>query len=252
MTTEFLELPIFSSSYPDQVVFIEQFKTLLQNISLEVRSNYSLPIMVESATQPNQASWEAAWVAAGNTLPIVPAAQFVWWDTANLVIGGSFGSTPTSNGTVYSRDTLYPPGGWNYNNSSELSSAVSTNVSLGAVPANHPYLDINLARNSDIFVSYELYISLSSGTGSWGIDFLYDGAKVGTQYYALPTNLGFVTANASGQMYCEAIIPNVPAGSHRIQALMGVVLSPVTPPTLAYGGLTTLGIRKLTVRAITL
>jgi hypothetical protein len=252
MTSEFLELPIFSANYNDQVVFIEQFKTMLQNMNDEVRGNISRSVIVDSATTPNQSQWEAAWIAAGYALPIPPSAILTWWDTAANAVGGSFGTTPTSAGTVYSRDTLYPPGGTCYIGHENLSAAVSTNVSIGVTNTNHPYKDFVLPRRSDIFVAYELYTTLSSGTGSWGGDFLLDGVKVGTAYYGLPTNVGISQISQSGSLRVKARIPDVPAGSHRIQAIMGVILSPVSPPTIAYGGLTVLGLRKLDIRAVTL
>lgn len=251
MTSEFLELPGWSKEYADQFVFFEQLKTMLTNQKTDIFANISLPIQVDSAVEPNQAQWEAAWIAAGYTLPIQPSATLIWWDTTNNVSGGSFGSTPTSSGTVYSRDTLYAPGTTCFADEESLSSSVSSSVSLGVTPTNHPLITFTLPRDSDLFVTYELYVH-TAGSGSWGGDFLLDGAKVGTLYYGLPLNVGISQISQPGRLFTQARIPNVPAGDHTLRALMGVVLSPLTPPTLVYGGLTTYGLRTLTVRAVTL
>lgn len=257
MTTEFLELPIFPDNYPDQVMFFELFKTLLQNTTNDAFTNNSIVVQVTKATTaPSQAEFEAAWVAAGYTLPIPPSALFIWWNSATSIVGGTFGTTITSGGTVYSRDTVYPPGGTSYYGTASLSAAVSTTNSIGAGNTNHPSLAFTLPKLSDLMVTYQLYTLLSSGTGTWGADFLLDGVKQGTALYALPSNIGIYNMNASGELLAEIRIPNVAAGAHTIQTIMGVCGSPVTPPTIAYGGIaaaaSNYGLRVLRVRAVTL
>lgn len=261
MTTEFLELPIWPENYPDQVMYMELFKTLLQNTTNSSFANNSVVVQVNKATTaPTQAEFEAAWVAKGYSLPIPPSATLIWWNSASSIVGGSFGTTITSGGTVYSRDTVYPPGATSYYGVASLSSVVSASTaSIGANNTLHPVLtNFTTPKTADLFMSYELVVNVASGAGNYGADFLLDGAKIGTALYALPSNIGIYNSGNSnnGFYYATARYPNVPAGVHTVQAIFGVVGSPASPPALTYGGIAAAagnyGLRTLRVRAVTL
>ena len=250
MIDEFLQLPVFPQNYVDQLIFFEMLKTAAQNMTNDAFANNSTPIQVSSSTTPNQSQWEAAWIAKGFALPISPSAILIWWNSSTNVVGGSFGSTPTSGGLVYSRDTLNPPGGVNAIFQAFLNTSISSNVSLGVTNTNHPSIIFTLNKLSDVYLMYSISTTLVSGTGQWGADFLFDGEKVGTKHYALPTNIGLAVISVTGPILAFARVPNVAPGSHKVQAMMGVCNSPVTPPVIAYGG--TIGMRLLKVEAVTL
>ncbi len=252
MIDEFLQLPVFPNNYIDQIIFFEMLKTAAQNATNFALANNSGVAQVSSASEPNQAQWEAAWVAKGYALPIPPSAILIWWNSTSNIVGGQYGTTPTSAGTVYSRDTRNPRGGTNFYDVVELSAAVASTVSIGVANTNHPSLTFTLEVLSDLILTYALSVDITVGTGEFGGDFLLDGIKVGTNLHALPANIGISNAAFGGPLYVEARVPNVAPGSHTVQAIMGVIKSPITPPTLAYGGLTAYGIRTLTIRAITL
>lgn len=62
----------------------------IQEILDEVEELNGIPtgIVVTSATEPTQVEWEAAWVAAGNSLPITVGAELYWSD--GTILRGMF------------------------------------------------------------------------------------------------------------------------------------------------------------------
>jgi hypothetical protein len=255
MTDTFLEMMSFPPEYNDQVLFFEQLKVLLQNKTDEFQSNAMRTAQVSQTTEPNQAQWEAAWLAAatGNTLPIPPSAQLIWWNPATNFVGGIYGTTPLST-TVVKREARYPRTGTNTYVVAQLTAQVTSTAQIGALNSNHPSVTFTLPVLSDLQITYSLYVKLSVGTGTWGADCLLDGVKIGTVLNGVASNAGVINSDSSGQIVMDVRVPNVEPGVHTVQAIFGVTGSPVSPPTLIYGGVsgpTPYGVRVLRVRGFT-
>jgi hypothetical protein len=254
--TSFLEgLPQFDPTGVNAMLWAELLKVKLTNMNLEVFLQTTYTSIVEQSTEPLQAQWEAQWVTDGHTLPIPPTSILLWWNTSTSYIGGVYGTTPLSAGVVVKRESEHANGGVSYRNIiSTPTAAVSSTASIGVNNSNHPSLTFDLPVLSDLLLVYQLHVVLSSGTGTWGADFLLDGVKVGTAYNSLPSNVGIINASATGNYRCHAFVPNVAAGSHTIQVIFGVTGSPASPPTLAYGGIGAgagqYGLRQLIVEGI--
>lgn len=253
--TEFMNVGQWPSDVFEQQLLINQLKLALKSHtdSLYALANYV--IVIEQATMPLQADWETEWAAqTGRALPILPSATLLWIDTNIDAVGGIFGTTPLST-TVIRRESRYPIGGVAINEVDYLSAAVtSVNTAININNSNHPNVEFDLPVTADLILSYELYVQLISGTGTWGADFLINGVKAGTQYQGIPTVTGIVNNAASGLLKATIFIPSVPAGHYLIQAIMGVTGAPASAPVISYGGIgagaNQYGVRTLRARAI--
>jgi hypothetical protein len=211
-------------------------------------------VVLDQTTEPTQLQWETAWIAqTGLAAPILPSATLVWIDANINEVGGIYGTTPLST-TVVRHESRYPISGNAFHQVAYLTSTVSTNVAIGINNSNHPTMTVNWPVRADMLLMYTLYVHLSSGTGTWGGDFMINGVKVGTRDLGIPTITGIINHAASGQLTVVHLIPEVAPGTYTIQAIMGVTGAPATAPTLAYGGIGAgagqYGVRRLEVRGI--
>jgi hypothetical protein len=254
--TNFMSIGLWPSDPLEQQLVMQQLKLALRSKTDSLFETAAYRVELKQTTVPTQGQWESAWTAqTGLPTPILPSATLIWTDTNYTpnVIGGIYGTTPLST-TVVRRESRYPVGGTSYFGSASLSAAVSNNAAINTNNSSHPSLTAVLPVVSDLLLTYSLYVNLVSGTGNWGADFLVNGVKAGTQYQGISTVSGLVVSNTSGLVQATIHIPNLPAGSYKIQALFGVTGAPTTPPVIAYGGIgagaNQYGYRVLTVRGI--
>lgn len=258
--TNFMSIGLWPSDPLEQQLIMQQLKLALRSKTDSLFETAAYRVILQQTTAPTQGQWEAAWTAqTGLATPILPSATLLWIDTNYNVVGGIYGTTPLST-TVIRRESRYPIGGTSYYNAVTMTSAVA--ASTAAINTNnslHPSLTFTLPVDSDVILTYALYVNLSSGTGTWGADFLLTRPvggtiKVGTQYQGVNTTQGIVNAAASGVLTATQYIPNLAAGTYTVQALMGVTGAPASPPSIAYGGVgagaSQYGSRVLTVRGI--
>jgi hypothetical protein len=247
------DLGIWPNDYPRQLSFINDLKLRLQRANNFIVSNAGLTVTLKQAAEPTQSDWETAWIAqTGLSLPIPPSAQLLWWNTNTDRFGGMYG-TVEGNETPYRRDHAYPRGGTVMIKTNYKVDQKSLTYRIGSVLSDHPSVTIDLPVKADLYMEYSLFVSLSSGSGQWGGDFLVNGVKVGTQYYGLAPDQGIVNAMTSCQLRVPFILADAEPGEYTVQAIFGVTATPASPPTLVIGGASgagSYGARQLIVRAI--
>lgn len=256
--TDFMALPIWpgSSDNMEQQLFFSDLKLALKSATSALFQTGSYKVKLTQPTEPSQSQWEAAWTAqTGRSLPILPTAILLWIDSATNQTAGVYSTTSLDSGTILRRESRYPRSGVSYRNIVVATSAQSSNAAIGINNSNHPSLTWTQPVKADVLFTYQLYVLLSSGTGTWGADFVLDGVKLGSQIFGTATNSGIINNSASGDLMVACLAPNVTAGQHTVQVIFGVTGSPASPPTLAYGGVGSgagqYGVRELVVEAIT-
>lgn len=253
--TNFMNIGQWPADPLEQQLLINQLKLALTSHtdSLYALANYT--VIIEQSTEPVQVDWETEWAAQTNrALPILPSATLLWINTNIDDVGGIYGTTPLDTTTVIRRESRYPVGGTK-NHSAYLSAAVSSvNTAINVNNSNHPSVTFTQYVVADMILTYELYVHLVSGTGTWGADFLINGEKAGTKYQGINTAAGIINNAASGLLKVSLYLPNMPIGEYTVQAIMGVTGAPASAPVLSYGGIgsgaSQYGVRTLSVRAI--
>lgn len=237
-------------NYIDQQQYLNKLITSFNNFYSSVLSNINSDITLSQPVEPTQTEWEAAWISQTGLLPPIPAsATLLWYDTSNSTFGGMYG-TVEGNATVYRREHVYPRGATIYLNQAFLSTNVSINTSLYANNANMPSLSFTLPCTCHLYLYAAMNVVSSAGTGAWGIDFLINGVKMGTQIYGAAPDYGIANTGTAGFLACPAVWPNLPAGNYTVQMMFGYVGSPGTPPTVAVGSAGINDGRYMIVRAI--
>lgn len=237
-------------NYVDQQQYLNKLLLEFNNFYASVLSNINSDVTLSQIVEPTQNEWEAAWTSQTGLLPpIPPSATLLWYDTSNNTFGGMYG-TVEGNATVYRREHIYPRGSTIYLNQNYLNSSISTSTSLYSNNANLPVLTFSLPCTCHLYIYSAMNVTLSAGTGSWGIDYLVNGVKMGTQVYGAAADYGIVNTATAGFLACPAVWPNLPAGNYTVQMMFGYVGSPGTPPTLALGAAGVNDGRYMIVRAI--
>lgn len=224
------QLPAWPTDTSLQYAWIERIKTLLAELEQSVADAEPLSVTLEQGTEPTQAEWEAAWLAASYTLPIPPTATLYWYNTATSVFGGAYG-TIKNNSTIYLRDSRYSA-----NSVYDFQSYVETdnftaNYLIGANLVNHPSFTLNLPIKSRL----ELMFSVTTQTTSalvYGFDFLLNGAKIGTTYYNLAADQGFGSFTPRGNCTGIVVTPDIDPGAYTLQAIFGALNSAGSPTSL--------------------
>lgn len=215
----------------DQATYLSNLVNLLDTYLTEVKNNSPKPIVVSQENEPTQLEWESAWLAEHYLLPIPPAARLLWYDTYNDTFGGEYGTTLQS-GTVYKREPYYPKGA-TVVLEQKLDTTIASTTKGIAEGEVSTALVFTLPTICDLILKYESFVTLSSGTGIWGVDFLLNGDKVGTTYFSVASDYGISNNTASGNLVTEILLKQMPAGDYTLQSLVGVCGSPASPPTLA-------------------
>lgn len=256
MTNWLNGLPTWNNDPADQILWIQQLKTMLQAQTDKILEKQHDVILLSQTTEPSQVQWETAYTAqTGKSLPIPPYASLVWWDSNNNIIGGYFGTVFGST-TIYRREHKYPRKGTIYYGQSYLGNTVTTTAAINTSNTNHPSLSFSLPISCDLHLRYVLSVRITAGSGQYGGDFLFNGEKIGSTLLGVAPSLGITNYGADHNYIVEAFIPaaNVQAGNNVIQAIFGVTGLPASPPTLQYGGTTgaasNWGIRVLTVKGV--
>ncbi|APU89119.1 hypothetical protein Rctr85_101 [Virus Rctr85] len=247
------QMGIWPNDYARQLEFFNRLKSLLQTANNFVIDNAGLVVLLEQATEPTQTQWETAWTTqTGLSLPIPPSAQLHWWNSSADVFGGLYG-TVEGNTAVYRRDHIHPRGAVVAVDQAYKVDALSGwTQSIGTRLSDLPSLEIEIPTICDVELSFGLYVHLASGSGTWGVDFLWNGVKVGTQYLGIAVNQGIHGASAAGFLFARHVLSDVQPGTYEVQALFGVTASPASPPSLTIGGpsgASAYGARQLTVKA---
>jgi hypothetical protein len=250
--TDFLaELGGYPTNHAAQVDFFNRLKVLLQSVNTKITDSAAAFVTLKQATEPTQLEWETAWVAqTGKALPILPNATLYWINATTNTFGGTYGVLVGSS-TVIRKESAFQSGSTFYVGSSFNTDYVSAFTgNIGTSLTSFPTLTFTAPVTSNLLLDFSLYVNLASGSGNWGIDFLLNGVKVGTQYLGAALNQGIVNSNRAGHLQAMFVATNVPPGTHTVQALFGVTGSPGSPPTLQFGGLTNFGARTLLVRGV--
>lgn len=229
----FAQLGVFPSAYAEQREWFDRLITELNKVTSYIEQNTSDVVVLEQATLPTQMQWEAAWTAqTGKPTPISQNATLFWWDTSINDFGGIFGVMRGDN-TVRPHQARFPQ------NANVLLLTSETLLSAGGQFYIGDNIDIvpDITFTSPIPLTLELYyemgVTYSAGTDPVGIDFLFDGIKVGTSQYGLAQDTGITNRATTGVLRCRAFLPNVPAGTHTVRLMYGATGSPVTLPTVA-------------------
>lgn len=233
-TFDFSQLGQWPRQPIDQQRFIERMKTLLEQAVDYFDDEAAKVITLSQAYEPVQAQWEAAWtVQTGQILPILPNARLLWWKTDSDEFGGEYG-TVIGDATVYRRENLYPLGS-TVLMQTDFAPLTETTMDWQIGDPTHytdlPAFTAILPVQCDLEVMLRMEATLASGSGDWGVDFMMDGVKIGTQDLSIPATYGFSGINGTGEFALRYPIAGVAAGSHTFQMLAGYVGAPGTPPT---------------------
>lgn len=235
-----------------QGIYITQLLNRMSQMNNYVNDHSADIIFLEQVSEPTQGEWEIAWLAqTSKPLPMSKGAVFYWWDSSSDVLGGSYGILKDDT-TVVRKDPKYVRSGIVIKDEEWLSVAVSTDSWINTEISNHPSITFTNNQVVNLELSYELWVQLNTGSGLWGADFLLDGVKQGTAVHGVPSDQGIISTSVSGLLRAFMVVPNVEPGEHTVQAIMGVVGSDATPPTIDYGGVATslgnYGVRTLSVK----
>jgi len=221
--------------FADQREFFVRLRGLLEQQYTQSRDRSFYQVSLSQATEPTQNEWEVAWLDQTELgLPISPSGVLIWVDSATGDVAGLYGVVDGS-AVPQLFDSVYPKNGVILVESAYTETLVSSTYEIGANTSDFPVITFSNTQRVKLEVYGRMYVSLSSGSGNWGMDFLLDGAKVGTTEYGLPADQGLFTNNIDGHLHGRAIVTIEP-GDHTIQMIMGAVGSPGSPPTLDHGG----------------
>lgn len=238
--------------YADQREYWMRIRGLLDQMYVEMRDRSFYQVTLEQAAEPTGDEWEVAWLAQTDLgLPINTNSILVWVDSASGEVAGLYGVVDGS--TVPQQfDSVYPKNGVVLVESAYTSAAVSSTYNIGDNISDFPSITFTVNQRVKLEIYGRMFVTLASGTGQWGMDFLVDGDKVGTTEYGLPADQGLFSTNATGHLHARAIITLEP-GTHTVQMIMGAVGTPGSPPTLDHGGTayTDEGVRYLQVKGFT-
>jgi hypothetical protein len=244
------DLGLWPSDVASQRLFINQLMNQLGIMNTFVNERTSDFVEITQATEPTQDEWELAWLQqTGKQLPISKNAVLHWIDTVTGDLGGVYGVLLDST-NVLRKDSKYVRGGIGFFGSAQDGpGGTGVAFQIGEKNSEHSSLTFTLNQSMDLELTYQLYVSLTSGAGSWGADFLLDGSKVGTDLLGINLNMGIVNTEIGGLVYTTIIVPNVEAGEHTVQAIFGYTGIDATPPSLDFGQAAD-GILLLTVKGI--
>lgn len=234
----------------NQRAYLQNLETNLQNLELYLTENTAQVVLLSQTTEPTQEQWEDAYTdQTGNALPIPATTQLLWFNTAQDTFGGVFGTIPGSV-TVYRREHLYPKNSIvHYSMSALATSVTGVTSSLYENFSNLPSITFTNYVPCRVVMEFSITTQITAGTGTWGVDFLFDGIKVGSQYHSILANSGLQNLDYSGNLTTAIMLNDILPGTHLVRPMWGVTNSPASPPTLAIGG-GTRGARILTVKAI--
>lgn len=243
MSIDFLaQLPIWPADPADQINWFNRLKVLLNNQNAEIEAGVVDVVTLSQSAEPSQSDWETAYTTqTGKSLPIPATARLQWWDSTNSRFAGMYGTLLNSS-TVYPRSGLTSPGATSVFSSDVETAGHTVDYVIGESLVNHPSLTITVAVPTKFQLMYSLLTTLSAGSGSWGGDFLINGVKAGSLYYALAANRGLVERTTTGQIIASLTTPTLNPDTYVIQAILG--RTNATTPTV------TVAARHLFVRGI--
>lgn len=233
----------FPTDCVNQQVYMNNLLNVLNN-NINVLNVYPILIQLDQEFEPTQDEWENEWTSQGYTLPISPTATLVWWDTYSGSAGGFYG-TILGQTTVYRREHSTPRGATVYHEQAYRDDTQSFTTSITANDAIMPALTFTLPCICDLYVTFFSFITLSAGSGFWGVDAKLDGVQLGQLLYGVQVGYGVAIANTTSELYTEMLVKDVSPGEHTVQSMLGVVGNPGSPPTIQVAAN-----RILTVRAI--
>lgn len=225
----------------DQREWVSRLSTYLNAIYDYINLHASDVVTIEDVTVPNQAAWETAYTTqTGKALPIPPNAVLIWWDSLNNRLGGIFGTT-TASGTVLNRAPRYAPGQLVYIDSDHNSTLQTIAVQVGEPVANLPVLNFTLPVRCHLEVYGSAYFTIAANSGPFGWDVWLDGIKVGTAYHGVPSDAALFQSAVASLINGRIDIPNVDAGAHTLEMLIGYSGAQAVPVQVTVGGATSTG-----------
>lgn len=239
----FNQLSIFPRDPLDQIDWFNQLKTLLNNADAAIGAALVDVVTLEQSSLPSQANWETAYTTqTGKAVPIPPSAKLLWWDTTNNRFGGEFG-TLTNDDTVYPRLSLNSPGAIHLLERDSVTGTQTVDYVIGENLAHYPAISISPNVPVILQMTLTMMTTLSSGSGSWGGDFLINGVKHGSLTpHLLASDRGLIERSTTGQLVVIDSTVTLDPGDYEIQAIFG--RTNATTPTVSVGN------RLLLVKAI--
>lgn len=219
-----------------QVVWMGQFMQNLRQFELYTKDRASYVIHLEQASEPTQNEWELAWITqTGEPMPISKGALFYWWDSVTDSLGGSYGVL-LDDTVIRRRDAKYARGGVVVKEDTVTTAAVTGATHLiNNNLSSHPALTFSNNQVADIEFEGIVPVTYNSGTGNVGMDFLLDGVRVGTTLFSLSDSQAIFSLPGSGVLMGIVTVPNVPAGDHTVQMVVGSLENDPTPANVDYG-----------------
>lgn len=231
-----------------QQQYLNKLFTLFSNFEDGVLTNINSVVTLSQLNEPTHDEWEAAWVSqTGKLPPVPPYARLFWYNTEHDTFGGEYG-TVLGNSTVVRREHIFPKGATILIDQDYLNSAQTITTSLYSNNAVMPVLTFDLPCTCDLILFAGLNVKRTAGTGSWGLDFLVNGDKIGTTEYGVNPAFGIYNTDTDGYLAARALLVDKPAGSYTVQTMFGYVGT--TVPTLSIGATGVNDGRHLIVRAI--
>jgi hypothetical protein len=243
--------------YRAQEAYLNKLMNALAQYEASLSDNLNSVLTLEQGTEPTSVEWEAAWTSqTGQVPPVPPLARLYWWDSANSVFGGEYG-TIEGNSDVVRREHFAPKGS-SIILDMDIDLTSRTFLNLYGYKGLMPSVDFEIPVTCDIWL-YQYSYFTSDNAAAIGCDFLVtnqttgEETKVGTDIYGLDPDGGIneilQTVDTEGIMTCAAVVPDLPAGNYSAEMMVGYVGTPVTPPVGGIGG-TSKGSYYIIVRAI--
>jgi len=221
--------------YADQRDFMMRLRSLLEEQYIQMRDRSFYQVSLTQASEPTTGEWETAWLAQTElSLPISPSGVLVWVDSASGDVAGLYGVVDV-NSEPQSLDAVYPKNGITLVEAAYTETLVTSTYEIGDNTSDFPSITFTIAQRVKLEIYGRMYVELSAGSGEWGMDFLVNGAKIGTTEYGLPADQGLFYNNVDGHLHGRALVTLEP-GTYTVQMIFGAVGSPVSPPTLVHGG----------------
>jgi len=239
-------LPTWPEDCAGQQNYFNRMKAALTTMNSALASQSPQTIYLSQSSEPNQAQWETAWTSqTGLSLPISASTRLLWYNTSTLAFGGAY-EVVEGQTTVFRAEHRAPRGSIHKFGVAQLNTyaVITSNITLNN--SGMPALTITTEVVCDIFIDCSLYVGITVGTGTWGVDYQINGSKIGTLSFSIGANEALHKSFAAGYISGTLVMQNQPPGVYVIQMMFGV--SGAAGPTLVIGGSN--GFRSLVVKAV--
>ena len=236
-----LNLGTFPTDSSKQALYMNQLLQNLKQFEVYVDAKTADMILLQQPSEPTQSEWEIAWLAqTGKSMPLSKGAVFTWWDTVNNCLGGCYGIL-LDDTVVRRKDPKYVRSGIVFKENTVVQAPVAAAAYLiGTNLVNHPVVTFTANQKVELEIEGVVPVTYNSGTGDIGMDFLLDGVKVGTTLFTLSDAQAIFNIPGSGVLSGTIVVPDVSAGAHTLQMIVGSLDNDATPANVDYASQTLL------------